>query len=40
MSTPEQDAENWISVRQAVSAALIIGSGVFYLSYWFAMFRK
>lgn len=40
MSTPEQDAKNWISVREAVSAALIIGSGVFYLSYWFAMFRK
>lgn len=30
----------WMSVRLAVGAAMIIGSMVFYFSFWFAMWRK
>lgn len=38
--TAQEEAQKWISVRLAVSAALIIGSAGFYLVYWIAMFRK
>ena len=36
----QEEAQKWISVRLAVSSALIIGSIVFYLVSWIAMFRK
>lgn len=36
----QEEAQKWMSVRLAVSAALIIGSSVFYVAYWIAMFRK
>ena len=39
MSGTQEDALNWISVRLAVGAALIIGSAVFYAAYWLTMFR-
>ena len=31
---------DWINVRLAVASALIIGSMIFYFSYWFAMWTK
>lgn len=32
--------QNWISIRLAVSSALIIGSFIFYFGYWVAMWAK
>jgi hypothetical protein len=32
--------QKWISVRIAVSAALIIGSFVFFIAYWISMFKQ
>lgn len=36
----QEQAQKWISVRLAVSAALITGSIVFYLASWIVMFKK
>lgn len=40
MQSALQDAHNWMSVRLAVGAALIVGSAIFYFAYWFAMLRR
>ena len=32
--------KDWMNVRLAIAAALIIGSFIFYVGYWFAMWRR
>jgi hypothetical protein len=36
----QDDIQKWLSVRLAVSSALIIGSAIFYIAYWYTMFSK
>lgn len=34
------EVQNWINLRLAVGSALIIGSALFYIAYWYTMFSK
>jgi cbb3-type cytochrome oxidase subunit 3 len=36
----QSEVQNWISVRLAVGSALLIGSALFYIAYWYTMFSK
>lgn len=36
----QDDIQKWLSTRLAVSSALIIGSAIFYITYWYTMFSK